>query len=430
MLATESPARSPSGVPRELGAEAVKRQGIRWSGGDPTGVGAVLHLFRTRQVATRGDVVRVTGMARATVSQRLTALLESGYVRPAGEAASTGGRPPGRFEFNPDQGVFLLADVRASETRVAVTDLDGKVLVEARHRLDVDSGPTHVLGLVTREHDRLLDSRARPRAHVRGIGIALPGPVEYATGRVVSPPIMPSWDRFDIRSYLCDTEACPIVVDNDVNAMAVGEQRLGWPDHPDLLMIEAGTGIGSGIVTHGELYRGARGAAGDLGHIPYAPVEGLEGEPVCRCGNSACVEAYAGGWAIVRDLRAKGHDVSTVADVVELIRVRHPDVLALLRRAARVLGQAISDAVSLLNPSIVVVGGALTAADELLLAGIREVVYRRSLPLATRNLQITTSRLREDAALAGLSLELGDLVFASDRVDRLVRLPADAGDAA
>jgi predicted NBD/HSP70 family sugar kinase len=399
----------------------MKQAGARWAPVDPTGAGTVLHLFRTRQAATRGDVVQLTGMARPTVGQRLTALLEAGLLRPAGEAASTGGRPPERFEFNPDQGVLLVADIRASHTRLAVTDLEGRVLAEVTHRLDVDAGPTHVLDLVIREHDRLLATLARPREHARGTGLTLPGPVEYATGRVVSPPIMPTWDRFDIKRYLGETPLTPVIVDNDVNAMAVGEQRLVWPDHPDLLMIEVGTGIGSGIVTHGELYRGAQGAAGDLGHIPYAPVEGLEGEPTCRCGNVACVEAYAGGWAIVRDLRQRGHDVSTVTDVVDLIRVRHPDVMALLRRAARVLGQAISDAVSLLNPSIVVVNGALMAADELLLAGIREVVYRRSLPLATRTLQITTSRLGENATIAGVTLQLGDRIFAPEHIDRLVR---------
>jgi predicted NBD/HSP70 family sugar kinase len=386
-------------------------------GGDQTGPGAILALFRSGQAQTRGDVARLTGLARATVSQRLDALLAAGFLSAVGEGASTGGRPPGRFAFDPHQGVFLVADVRAGETRIAVTDLQGNVVASRSVAIEVAAGPKPVLDVIRSGHDLLLDEIGRSRSDVRGTGVCLPGPVEFATGRVISPPIMPAWDRFDVPTYLGHADDSPVLVDNDVNAMAIGEQRTCWPQHPDMLMIEAGTGIGAGLITHGELYRGARGAAGDLGHIPYAPSEGLDGEPVCRCGNVACVEAYAGGWALARDLQAMGHDVQTTADVVELIRARHPDVLPLVRRAARVLGLAIADAVSLLNPSLVVIGGVLTLADEPLLAGIREVVYRRSLPLATRNLQITVSRLGDGAAIAGLTLMLGDRVFAPDVID-------------
>lgn len=158
----------------------------------------------------------------------------------------------------------------------------------------------------------------------------------------------------------------------------------------------------------------ARGAAGDLGHIPYSG----EGGPVCRCGNNGCVEAYAGGWALIRDLRALGHDVQSSSDVVRLIRAGQPDAVRLARQAGRVVGQAISDAVSFFNPSLVVIGGQLAHADEPLLAGIREVVYRRSLPLATRDLQITTSKLDERAGVTGLALMLGDHIFAPDAIDR------------
>jgi predicted NBD/HSP70 family sugar kinase len=388
--------------------------------GDQTGPGAVLALFRAGVVHTRADVARATGLARPTVSQRLDTLVDAGLLTSRGEAASTGGRPPARFAFDGEGGLFLVADVRAAETRLVATDLLGGTLTERTDAIDVGDGPRPVLDLVMAGHVALLERIGRPWADVRGIGVALPGPVEFATGRVISPPIMPGWDRFDVQGYLGRSSACPVLVDKDVNAMAFGEQRVCWPGHADMLMIEAGTGIGCGLIVHGELYRGALGAAGDLGHIPYAPVEGLEGEPVCRCGNVACVEAYAGGWALARDLRALGREAAQTRDVVNLILARDPAVMPLVRRAARVLGFAISDAVSLLNPSLVVVGGLLALADEPLLAGIREVVYRRSLPLATRNLQITVGRLGERAAVTGLTLMLGDRVFAPDAVDRLL----------
>jgi predicted NBD/HSP70 family sugar kinase len=225
---------------------------------------------------------------------------------------------------------------------------------------------------------------------------------------------MTGWDEFDIPGYFAEHFDCPTLVENDVNAMAFGEQRTCWPQHLHMLMIKVGTGIGCGIIANGEIHRGAQGAAGDLGHIPYSGETG----PICRCGNIGCFEAYAGGWAILRDLRALGHDVQSTFDVVRLIRIGQPDAVRLVRQAGRVIGQAISDAVSLINPSLVVIGGQLAHADEPLLAGIREVVYRRSLPLATRNLQITTSRLDERAGVTGLALMLGDHIFAPHAVDQ------------
>lgn len=387
--------------------------------GEAFGPGAILALFRDGRARTRADLVRLTGLARSTVTQRLDALLAAGLLVPGGESVSTGGRPPTQFRFNASGGALLIADIGASHLRCAVTDLAGKVLAEQASELDVAAGPYPVLDQVTAAFETLLPGTGRLPRDVRGIGVAVPGPVEFATGRVVSPPIMTGWDGFDIPGYFADRYDCPTLVDNDVNAMAFGEQRACWPQHRHMLMIKVGTGVGCGIIANGAILRGAQGAAGDLGHIPYSgEVDGREVEPICRCGNLGCVEAYAGGWALLRDLRALGHDVRSSFDVVRLIRAGHPDAVRLARLAGRVLGLAISDAVSLLNPSLVVIGGRLAHADEPLLAGIREVVYRRSLPLATRDLQITTSRLDVRAGVTGLALMLGDHLFAPHAVDQ------------
>jgi predicted NBD/HSP70 family sugar kinase len=385
-------------------------------GSEALGPGAVLALFRSGQAQTRTDLSRLTGLARSTVTQRLDVLLAAGLLIPDGESASTGGRPPTQFRFNASGGVLLIADIGASHLRCAVTDLEARVLAEEASELDVAAGPHPVLAQVKGTFETLCARTVRSPQDVRGIGVAVPGPVEFATGRVVSPPIMTDWDGFDIPSYFAESYNCPTLVDNDVNAMAFGEQRACWPQHLHMLMIKVGTGIGCGIIANGAIHRGAQGAAGDLGHIPYSGETG----PVCRCGNIGCVEAYAGGWALLRDLRALGNEVRSSADVVHLIRAGHPDAVRLARQAGRVLGQAISDAVSFFNPSLVVIGGQLAHADEPLLAGIRETVYRRSLPLATRDLQITTSRLDRRAGVTGLALMLGDHLFAPRAIDRVL----------
>jgi len=395
-------------------AEGDRRMNNGIDSSEAFGPGAVLALFRHGRARTRADLVHMTGLARSTVTQRLDTLLAAGLLIPDGESVSTGGRPPTQFRFNASGGVLLIADIGASHLRCAVTDLVGTVLTEEASELDVAAGPYPVLDQVTKAFETLLAGAGRSPKDVRGIGVSVPGPVEFATGRVVSPPIMTGWDGFDIPGYFAVRYDCPTLVDNDVNVMAFGEQRACWPQHLHMLMIKVGTGIGCGIIANGEIHRGAQGAAGDLGHIPYSGEAG----PVCRCGNIGCVEAYAGGWALLRDLRALGHDVQSSFDVVRLIRAGQPDAMRLARQAGRVLGQAISDAVSFFNPSLVVIGGRLAHADEPLLAGIREVVYRRSLPLATRDLQITTSRLDERAGVTGLALMLGDHIFAPRRVDQ------------
>jgi len=386
------------------------------NGSEAYGPGAILDLFRQGQARTRTDLVRLTGLARSTITQRLDALFAAGLLVPDGESASTGGRPPTQFRFNASGGVLLIADIGASHRRIAITDLAGAVLAEEPGELDIAAGPYPVLAQVTTSFETLLATVERSPKDARGIGIAVPGPVEFATGRVISPPIMTGWDEFNIPGYFAERYDCPTLVDNDVNAMAFGEQRACWPQHHDMLLIKVGTGVGCGIIANDELYRGTQGAAGDLGHIPYSS----EGGPICRCGNIGCFEAYAGGWALIRDLRTLGHQVGSSFDVVRLIRAGQPDAVRLARQAGRVLGQAISYAVSFFNPSLVVIGGRLAHADELLLAGIREVIYRQSLPLATRNLQITTSRLDERAGVTGLALMLGDHIFAPQAIDHML----------
>jgi predicted NBD/HSP70 family sugar kinase len=376
-------------------------------------------MFRTQVSLTRADVMQYTGLSRSTVNQRLDALLAAGLVVPSGEGVPTGGRPASRFVFNHSRGVLLVADIGATGMRTALCDLRGTVLSESECSIDVADGPEAVLGVVQRMFEGLLAATGRAPAEVHGVGIDVPGPVDFDSGQVVSPPIMSGWDRYDIPGWFAAHYDCPVLVDKDVNAMAFGEQRTIHPDVTELLMVKVGTGVGAGLILGGRVFRGADGAAGDIGHIPVH-VPDVEDEPVCRCGNTGCVEAYAGGWAMVRDLQAAGLAVETVDDAVALIRSGNVTAVRLARRAGRIIGGAIADTVSLINPKVVVVGGQLARVEEQLFAGIREMVYRRSLPLATRNLQIVSSGLDTRAGLVGLALLLADGIFDPARVERLL----------
>jgi predicted NBD/HSP70 family sugar kinase len=383
------------------------------------GVGDVLGMFRAEPSLTRADVMQRTGLSRSTVNQRLDALLAAGLVVPSGEGAPTRGRPASQFTFNSERGVLLVADIGATGMRTALCNLRGAVTTERDRPIDVAEGPEAVLSVAEELFEQMLAETGRAPSEVHGIGIDVPGPVDFGRGQVISPPIMSGWDRFDIPGWFQRQYDCPVLVDKDVNAMAFGEQRTVYPGVPQLLMLKVGTGVGAGIMVGGQVYRGADGAAGDIGHIQLT-VPDADEEPGCRCGNSGCVEAYAGGWALVRDLRAAGRDISTVNEAVALIRTGDVTAVRLARRAGRILGGAIADAVSLFNPRVVVIGGQLAQVEEQLFAGIRELVYRRSLPLATRNLQIVATKLDTRAGLVGLALLLADGIFAPGRVEQLL----------
>jgi predicted NBD/HSP70 family sugar kinase len=387
---------------------------------DPGSVGHVLDVIRRAGGLTRAEIIERTGLSRSTVAARLDALQGAGFIS-SGQSTAARGRPPSHFHFREDQGALLIADAGATGVRTAVTDLGGRIRHDNRVALDITIGPENWLRSVSEEFDRLLESAGLAKESVRGIGLALPGPVDFASAAVVSPPIMTGWDAYPIRSWFASRIDCPVVVDNDANAMALGEHVGEFSRCDSLVMVKVATGIGAGIIAHGSIYRGADGAAGDIGHIRISPrddVLATDGDPpVCRCGNVGCLEAYAGGWALLRDLRDGGRDVDAIPDVVDLIVAGDPLAVNLARRAGRFIGHTLSEVVSLLNPSVVVIGGELAAGSDYVMAGIRESVYARSLPLATRTLQIVPARLGDRAGTVGLTSVLTNYLFDPGRVD-------------
>jgi predicted NBD/HSP70 family sugar kinase len=382
----------------------------------PTGVGEMFQLLRDGQPRTRADLAATTGQARSTIAARVDLLLAAGLVTPTGEAVSTGGRPPATFAFNPGARVVLAVDLGATHVRLAVTDLAGTVLSEHHEPLAIADGPDVVLDRVATIGLTLISDAGRRLADLAGVGVGLPGPVEHSSGRPINPPIMPGWDDADVPGHLGQLLGVPVLVDNDVNIMALGEHATEYPQVDHLLFVKVATGIGAGIISDGQILRGAQGAAGDLGHIA-AP--GGSDVP-CRCGNTGCLEAVASGQAVATRLRAQGFDVATSVDVVALVRGGNLVASQAVREAGREIGGVLAACVSMLNPSMIVIGGVLAEAGEHLLAGIREVVYRRSLPLATQHLRIVASQTKGRAGVLGASAMAADHFLSSEAIDNLI----------
>jgi predicted NBD/HSP70 family sugar kinase len=361
------------------------------SGASP---GVLLRHVRSGRAHSRAELVALTGASRSTVSARVDQLLSARLLEEGGTGWSTGGRPPTLLRFNSRSGCVLAVDLGVTSIDVAVTDLAGEVLGTVGHEIDIAQGPDAVLGEVDRLAQQVLGEVHLQPSDVRAIGIGVPGPVEFSTGRPFHPPLMPGWHDFPVPSAFARYE-CPVYVDNDVNVMALGEIGAGGSDQ-DVLVVKVGTGIGCGIVVGGRIYRGAQGAAGDIGHIWVSPSGGRT--VVCRCGNENCLEAVAGGAALVRDAVASGMQVSTTREVVELAARGDGDALELVRNSGRCIGTVLASLVNFFNPHRIVMTGGVARAGAPLLAGIREAVYGRSLPLAARSLEISVS---DDPDLAG-----------------------------
>ncbi|MDI6943300.1 ROK family transcriptional regulator [Microbacterium barkeri] len=369
----------------------------------PTGradVGDLFQLLRDGVPRTRAELAKSTGLARSTVAARVDELMRMGLITAVADAVSTGGRPPSQFALNPSAKVVVAADLGASHANVAITDLTGAILAEASERVEIAQGPEAVLTWLVESAQRLLDETERSSADVAAIGIGLPGPVEHSTGQPVNPPIMPGWDRFDVPAWVQRHFPVAVLVDNDVNISALGERAVAWPGVDHFLFVKVATGIGAGIVSDGRLQRGAQGIAGDIGHVRVA--RGVD--VPCHCGNHGCLEALASGPAIARTLREQGVEAHTGDDVVALVKHGSLEAIQAVRQAGRDIGEVLTASVSLLNPSVISIGGSMARVSEHLIAGVREIVYTRSTPLATEHLTIVQSTAASKAAVIGASI--------------------------
>lgn len=387
----------------------------------------VLKLVRSGEANTRPELSRQSGLGRSVITQRIAELIDSGLVTEGEFGPSTGGRAPRELRFCAEAGLLLGAELGATSISVGLADLNGRIIEHREEASDIAAGPDTILGRAEELLDTFITALPAGPTAIWGVGVGVPGPVEFATGRPVSPPIMPGWDGYDIRGRLSVRYHAPVWVDNEVNLMALGELRSGLGRaERDLIYLKVGTGIGAGLISGGKLHRGAQGCAGDVGHI-----DAFDGhDVVCRCGNTGCLEALAGGAALARDaaaaaesgssgylheLAAAGHIV-TARDVAAGATRGDATCRDLLIRSGSLIGQALAQLVNFFNPSLIVIGGGVAESGDAFLAAIRQSVYSRSLPLATRDLRIARSPLSNFAGLIGAAAVVLDELFLPERV--------------
>ena len=403
--AREAAAREPAA------REPAAREAALRESGAPATAGELLDLVRAGRAHTRSELRRLTGLSRTAVVTRVNALAEAGLLRVGEELASTGGRPPGALLFNRDAGVVLAVAVGRSRSQIAVFDLDGGELAADSGDHEVGIGPEQLMPRIAERCAALLGG-VGPR--VVGVGLSLPGTVDVVRGVSLDSPVMRGWDGVDLAPYLAGVTDAPLFVGNDVDVMARAE-RLAGRGLRDALVVKASTGLGLGIVSDGRVLAGHLGAAGEIGHTWFPPADGA----TCRCGRTGCLEAVAGGWALVARMAGQHPDrgIGHVRDLVALAQRGDPEARGLLRESGHQLGELLAVAVNLLNPAEIVIGGDMAAAFDVYAAGVRESVYARASALATRDLRILPATHGDRAGLVGCAALALDHVLAPTAVD-------------
>lgn len=382
---------------------------------------AIVDKLSIDEITVLQTIFWSVGVSRYEISHRLAysksktnslvaSLLDLGLLNEMGLQNSNGGRRAETLQISSGLGVLLCLDLGATSLDLAVMNPDLTVLAQHAEQLDVRSGPGNVMARVRVLMRQLLAQCGATSKQVIGIGMGVPGPVNFESGQLVNPPLMPNWDSFSIRDYLREEYNAPVFVDNDVNLMALGESWRLQRSLQNFLVIKVGTGIGCGIVCHGEVYRGANGSAGDVGHICVDTAG-----PRCHCGNLGCVETMAAGPAITRmatEAAVTGESAQLAACLAEKGEITPEDVgqasrngdasaNRIIQHTGSLIGQMLASVVNFFNPSHVFIGGGITRIGPLFLASVRQSVYQRSLALSTRHLEIQYTPLAEQAGLVG-----------------------------
>lgn len=379
--------------------------------------GELMQLIRQHPDVSRSDLARQTGLSPTTIATRIESLLVHGFVTQDSDSTK-GGRKPRALTVNPRWGVAVAAHLGARHTRVGIVDMVGNLVLVREHDVAAGDDVEGYLDWLSDEMRSLLDEVRQTSDDplvLRGIGLSIPAPVDVDSGLLVDPYHFPAWNRLAVVPRFEEKFEVPVVIDNDVTLMALGEHRLHRSDVRDMLYVKLGSALGCGVIVDGKVYRGHSGGAGEIAHLPVQ----TEFSARCQCGRSNCLEACFGGAALIEHMRNRGHDIRTTAEFTELAESGDPDAVELARAAGSALGETLGLLSEFLNPAQIVLGGRLSQLEILTLA-LRSGLYARSHPLAARGLTIASSLTRENASILGAAWTIIDLLLSEERINAAV----------
>lgn len=384
----------------------------------------ILVALRKHGPMSRADLGGRLGYSRANVTTILNHLLSLNILEERELGESQGGRRPRMYGINGRLGFVVGVDIGATSLDIALADFNGNILERLAEPADVRDQPEQFLSRVTALIEQMVEGQNGRSDQVLAIGMGVPGPVQFDEGVLIAPPLMPAWESFSIRSYMRQFfPAANVVVDNDVNVMAIGEAHAGaGRGIENFIFLKIGTGIGSGIICHGDIYRGQDGAAGDVGHI-CIDYNG----PVCHCGNVGCLEIMAAGPAIaargleaaesgesdlLAEVLAANDGLMTAKMVGDAAKAGDLAANDIVKTSGRMIGGMLAGLVNFFNPRMILIGGGVSHIGIRFLSAIRQAVLRRSTALSTRHLRIEFSPLGKDAGVIGAIWLALEYVFA------------------
>ena len=368
------------------------------------------YLFREGP-ARRVDVIRATALSRATVSKLVGELSAQGLVaeeRPALAVAGRSGRPPTLLALNPKLGAFGGVDFGHSSVRMAIADVTGTLLAEDRLDLDVDNAAELAITAAVDRLPALVSEAGMSRTRLLGVGAAISAPVRRGGASLVAAGILPGWSAVSPQRELARRLGVPVHVGNDANLGALAEVRTGAArGASDVVYVMLSSGVGGGLVLNGSLFTGHSGMTGELGHVQVDPEGAL-----CRCGNRGCLETVAGAQALLARLQPALGKKTSLAEAVARAHAGDELCRRVFREAGVAAGRVAGDICNVVNPELVIVGGDLIIAGELLVDAVREGLEQTSIPAVRADVAVVAATLGDRAELLGaigLAIEQADI---------------------
>lgn len=341
---------------------------------------------------SRAKVSELTGLNKATVSNLVLELCDNHLVQEIGPGESSGGRKPRMLLFNGEAGYAVGVEIRLKQMVAVLTNLEGRIIAEQECLLRQHDVP-YVLNTMAQMVKELMELVPVSHYGIVGVGVGVPGMVDRE-GTVLFAPNL-GWEMVPFQQLLEDEVRVPVTIDNEANAGAQGELRFGaGRDVQHLLYISAGSGIGSGIIINGELYKGARGYAGETGHMTIE----ADGKK-CSCGNHGCWELYASEKTY--DLPASPLPSRRTSELINYAEQGHAQTITHFSEIGRYLGVGITNLVNGFNPQSVIIGGPLSDAREWIEPPLQQVVSQRTLPYHRERMEIHFAELGSRATVIG-----------------------------
>ncbi len=373
----------------------------------------VLNLVRHHGTISRIRLAEATGLSRATVSSVVRALLRGGVLREGAAVPRCGaGRPEIPLRLDTKGYLILAVDIGSLVTRVGVVDLGGAPVRRLAFPTPTARGSARCLDVIARHARRLVASLGPARRRVRAAGVCLPGQVDVGPGVLSAAYALPGWLGVPVRELFERRLSLPVRVENNANAMAVGQALFGaGRGVRNFVLLSVGGGVGAGVYVNGELYRGENGAAGEIGHMRIVDA----GAVPCTCGQDGCLETVASARALATLVGAAAREApgsalagraaragsGLSAAIAGLAEQGDGRAQAVLGEIGRWLGVAAGNLVNVYNPRRLILGGGLAEAGPLLLEPLEKEARRQALPVPGRVVEFVLAEPVADAGLVG-----------------------------